>query len=227
MFAFYGNLLSQTIFGNVVYKINPLEVEVKSENPKVKMLYDEMRKRADGQLYFLEFSNVLSRFYKNDVLGIDSHSDEKERLLQKTSSILYGTNDTYYFDKESNRFILKKDDGNLYFLNEKYDWIITAESKKIGEYTCYKATSERKLKNRNGTEYLSSVIAWFAPVLPYNFGPKDFNGLPGLILELQFNKSVYLATKIEVDTNSKAKIELPKGKMIDYKEYEKNFSGKN
>lgn len=114
----------------------------------------------------------------------------------------------------------------MFFLNEKQDWKITSESKKIGVYTCYKAISEKVLVNRNGNEYLSPVVAWFAPELPYSYGPKDFNGLPGLILELQFYKTVYLATKIVVDTNSKNKIELPKGKMTDYKKYQKSFVGK-
>ena len=226
MLAFYGNLFSQSIFGNIVYEIYPLEVEVKSENPKAKLLFEEMKKRAEKQQYYLEFNNNLSKFYKKDVLGVTSDSNEKERLLQKSTIILYGTNDTYFFKKETREIIIKKDDGNLFFLNEKQDWKITSESKKIGVYTCYKAISEKVLVNRNGNEYLSPVVAWFAPELPYSYGPKDFNGLPGLILELQFYKTVYLATKIVVDTNSKNKIELPKGKMTDYKKYQKSFAGK-
>lgn len=221
-----ANIYCQTIFGKVTYSIQPLEMEVKSENPKVKMLHQEMKKRAENQQYFLEFNTTKSRFYKNDVLGVSMHSDEKERLLQKTSSILYGTNDTYYYDKESSRIIIKKDDGNLFFLDEKQDWVITSESKKIGDYICYKATCEKLGMNRNGEKKVTNVIAWFAPILPYSFGPKDFNGLPGLILELHFYKSVFLATNIEVNTTSNKVIELPKGKMIDYKEYQKSFVGK-
>ena len=94
MLAFYGNLFSQSIFGNIVYEIYPLEVEVKSENPKAKLLFEEMKKRAEKQQYYLEFNNNLSKFYKKDVLGVTSDSNEKELLLQKSTIILYGTNDT-------------------------------------------------------------------------------------------------------------------------------------
>lgn len=217
------NSYSQSIFGRVTYGIQPLEIELKSENPKVKLLHQEMKKRAELQQYSLEFNASKSKFYQNDVLTVSVHSDEKEKLLQKTASILYGTNDTYYFDKKANKTIIKKGDGNLFFFNGKQQWLITSEAKKIGDYTCYKATSEKQLKKRDGTVYFSQIVAWFSPALPYSFGPKDFNGLPGLILELQFNKTAYLATKIELETNSKVEIELPKGKMTDYEEYQKSF----
>lgn len=217
---------TQSLSYVIEYTIQPQKVEVDNANSKAKIVFAELEKTAKNQTYLLEFSSSISKFHKKELLATGQLSSEKERLLQKAASVLYGTNDSYFFDKNNAKFIIKKDDGNLFFLNEKQDWKITSESKKIGEYTCYKAISEKVLMNRNGNEYLSPVEAWFAPALPYSYGPKDFNGLPGLILELQFYKTVYLATKIVVDTNSKNKIELPKGKMTDYKKYQKSFAGK-
>lgn len=65
------------------------------------------------------------------------------------------------------------------------------------------------------------TIAWYAPSMPYSFGPKNFSGLPGLVLELQENEVVLYLTKIEF-LDSEAKIEVPdKGIKMTEKEYEK------
>lgn len=217
---------AQSLSGIVEYTIQPQELELNTTDSKVKMMFAEMKQTAKNQVYLLEFSSVISKFYKKEVLSTGSISSEKELLLQKSASILYGTNDSYFFDKNSSKFVIKKDDGNLFFLNEKQDWVITSETKKIGNYLCYKATSEKSGMDKFGKEKSTPVVAWFAPGLPYGFGPKDFNGLPGLILELQFYKPVYLATKIDVDNKATRDIVLPKGKMIDYKVYQKSFVGK-
>ncbi|WCM42524.1 GLPGLI family protein [Flavobacterium sp. CBA20B-1] len=55
-----------------------------------------------------------------------------------------------------------------------YMWNITNETKKIQNYTCYKAT----------TSFRGNTFeAWFTPDIPINAGPWKWYGLPGLILE--------------------------------------------
>lgn len=53
-------------------------------------------------------------------------------------------------------------------------WNITSEEKKIGDYTCRKATIEKD--GRNWT-------AWFTTELPHQAGPRTLTGLPGVVLE--------------------------------------------
>ncbi|MNR33920.1 hypothetical protein D3C85_1516430 [compost metagenome] len=60
-------------------------------------------------------------------------------------------------------------------------------------------------------------MAWFAPILPYGYGPIQFYGLPGLILELKYKNTTYLAARIELtDTLD---IKFPKGRTITEDEY--------
>ena len=65
------------------------------------------------------------------------------------------------------------------------------------------------------------VIAWYTPEIPYNFGPKDYNGLPGLILELQEDNLLISASKISIKLKEKKLIKTPtQGKKVTLREYD-------
>jgi GLPGLI family protein len=71
-----------------------------------------------------------------------------------------------------------------------YKWNITTESKMIDNYSCLKATCQIKGRGRGGAEIDKEIIAYFCPALNYQFGPREFCGLPGLILEVVVDNSV-------------------------------------
>lgn len=59
---------------------------------------------------------------------------------------------------------------------EKFDWKISNDKAKIGEYNTQKATTE--FGGRKWT-------AWFTTELPFQDGPYKFSGLPGLIVKIE------------------------------------------
>lgn len=61
----------------------------------------------------------------------------------------------------------------------QFDWKVENETKKIGNYSCQKASLD--YCNRHWE-------AWFTTDVPLNVGPYIFDGLPGLILELKDSK---------------------------------------
>lgn len=63
-----------------------------------------------------------------------------------------------------------------------FNWQITDEQKKIGNYTCQKAVCEFR-----GRAY----EAWFTSEIPVNDGPWKFHGLPGLIMEVYDTQKHY------------------------------------
>ena len=96
------------------------------------------------------------------------------------------------------------------------NWELTQETKEIGGYTCYKAT----LKNVGNKKKV--LNAWYAPAISVSYGPLQFVGLPGLILQLEKNTVVFTAKKIVLNPIEGVEIEEPKKvKRITQEEYKK------
>jgi len=71
---------------------------------------------------------------------------------------------------------------------DQFNWEISAETKELQGYRLQKATC-----NFSGRKY----TAWFAPEIPIPDGPYKFNGLPGLIMEIEDKKGHYSFKLVE------------------------------
>lgn len=64
------------------------------------------------------------------------------------------------------------------------------------------------------------VTAWYTPQIPVNNGPGEYWGLPGLILEVNADRTTMLCTKIVLNPEDKEEIKKPsKGKVVSRAEY--------
>lgn len=64
------------------------------------------------------------------------------------------------------------------------------------------------------------VTAWYTPQIPVSQGPGEFWGLPGLILEINADRTTILCHKITINPQQKIEIQAPnKGKVISRAEY--------
>lgn len=168
-------------------------------------------KTANQLNFTLTFNNNISFFKLNEYnkdnelysIAIAMVGSEEIYVNKNNKEVLYETND---------KIIIKEN------YNEK-NWKITNELKTIGDFQCYKATYQNNYLDRKGNNRTNEIVAWYAPKLPFSFGPKNYYGLPGLILEVTENKKTYIATKIELSSKV-TNIKLPKGKTITKKEYE-------
>ena len=124
--------------------------------------------------------------------------------------------DTAIISKNTDGTILKNTTLNT-------NWQIQTESKIISSYLCYKAILKIPYVDRKGEARVNEITAWFAPSLPYSYGPKDYNGLPGLIVQLQERKTIYYAALISLTKDKEVKVDFPKGKTISEEEYTKKI----
>ena len=64
------------------------------------------------------------------------------------------------------------------------------------------------------------VTAWFTPQIPVKNGPGEYAGLPGLILEMNIDRTTILCSKIVLNPNEMDEIEPPsKGTKVTREEY--------
>lgn len=139
---------------------------------------------------------------------------------------------------------------------KKLDWQMTNETKQIGQYMCFKAIAIkevdefdwRSMRRRNEEKDAQKetdttntktvvedieipksieVVAWYTPQIPVNQGPGEYWGLPGLILEINADRTTILCTKIVLNPAEKEEIVVPsKGKEITQEEYNKTIKQK-
>jgi GLPGLI family protein len=201
--------------GKVVYEIKSIDFEIK-DNPNATEAVETVRsviEIAKNQTFTLDFNASQSKFSMNESMNSDENKNFK---FYTTLAKISHTSVDYYLDKKEKVLIQKQTSGELLeYKNFEIDWQITKETKNIDGYLCYKAINEIKETNRNNKVITTEYVAWFAPSLPFSFGPRNFSGLPGLILEMKVNNTTFLATKINLQ-EKEIKIEFPKGKRIDY-----------
>lgn len=124
-------------------------------------------------------------------------------------------------------------------------WTLGNETKKIGNYTCFKATtfiptddllwysfSWSRMRTTNDSEEkttevddksvdITEVEAWYTPQIPVRHGPSEYWGLPGLILEVSAGETTMLCSKIILNPSDVIEIEAPsKGSLVTKSEYQ-------
>ena len=124
-------------------------------------------------------------------------------------------------------------------------WTLGNETKKIGNYTCFKATtfiptddllwysfSWSRMRTTNDSEEkttevddksvdITEVEAWYTPQIPVRHGPSEYWGLPGLILEVSAGDTTMLCSKIILNPSDVIEIEAPsKGSVVTKSEYQ-------
>ena len=81
----------------------------------------------------------------------------------------------------------------------KFAWVFGSEVMKIGKFECNKATTSFR-----GRTY----IAWYTTEIVCNFGPWKFNGLPGLIIDIEDVTKTYRWSYVQHNIEGKKNIEI-------------------
>lgn len=211
-------LNSQNKNNIITYQYNIIEnpFENKATNTTTKKIFDDYYKNL------ISYSNKIK--YKLIFNGTkSSYNLEKNLDLDKdkgysTAILITGGIEEFYTDFDK-KIKLKKFDflGDNFIIEnkKKEEWMLTQEQKKIGDYNCFKAILQNVKQNN------PSVLAWYTPEIPYNFGPKGYGNLPGLILELKIGPIIYFASKIELNVSEINEIKKPtNGKIVTEEEFE-------
>jgi GLPGLI family protein len=140
--------------------------------------------------------------------------------------------------------------GKQFLVKDKLqpiEWKMGNETKQIGNYTCFKATTSiptneltwynfswDRLSTKPETKTdstgvvteeievkMTEVEAWYSPQIPVSHGPLEYWGLPGLILEVSADNTTMLCSKIVLNPQETIEIEAAdKGKVVTKQEYQ-------
>lgn len=168
--------------------------------------------------YILKFSANESNYSK--LKKIENEGTQKKINITEIKA----GKGLYYTNIKENTILHQKDAfGEKFIISYPgIKWELVNETKKIGEYLCYKAIGSKNIEGKSGIKNIE-IIAWYTTDIAKNFGPKEFSGLPGLILSLQEGQITYNATKIELNLDKKKiNVKTPKkGKKMTLKEFNK------
>ncbi len=95
-------------------------------------------------------------------------------------------------------------------------WKIGKDQKEILGYACFQATFQQDSNTQ--------VTAWFTPQIEQHNGPSDYQGLPGMILQVDINNGerMVTATAIELkDVDTSVIVPPTKGKEVTAEEFKK------
>lgn len=202
---------SQIQSGEVTYSV-VMKEGITSSNLQHLRFEQELRQELQGLQLRLRFNRTKSQFRLVQTLPFD-YDDVKAQMAINTVN----GNDNYYTDINQRKIIHDKDFlGNsvlILIMMDDQNWKLTQESKRIGEYLCYKAIGQEKFFDKRNEPLILFYNVWYCPELPYSFGPYKTSGLPGLVLEMELGRFTYSATDISF-SNDEVKIDIPNSDQI-------------
>jgi GLPGLI family protein len=199
--------------------------------PEIEAQINEQLKKAFEKTYTLEFDKTASLYKEQEKLDKPATGDHITIAVNFS-----GGEGTQYKNLKDKTSVTESEIFGKEFLImdsiPKTDWKLGTETKKIGNYTCYKATSVIKPKETtNGDKAIALtdgplkdiiVTAWYTPEIPVSHGPGNYGGLPGLILEVNDGQTTLLCSKITLNPKEKLVIKAPKkGSKVTRAEYDK------
>lgn len=238
--AVFTAVNAQDFQGVATYKTQR-QVDIKLDSTKMN---DEMHQKMIAMMKKQFQKTFTLSFNKEESIYKQEEELDKPNVgmgdgIQIVSIGGGGGSDVLYKNTKEQRFSEQVDTyGKIFLVKdgiEKIDWELGSETKYIGEYQCYKATYSKMVEkprvvfnNENEEEEEKepemeerTVTAWYTLQIPVNNGPDNYQGLPGLILEVHDGKLTIVCSKIVLNPKDKIDIKEPeKGKVVNQEKYE-------
>ncbi|MFY9241927.1 MAG: GLPGLI family protein [Polaribacter sp.] len=238
---------AQNFTGKATYKTSSKSNIRFGENQEgiTDKMQEELQKRLqkmNQKTFFLEFDKFTSVYEEEEQLEAPKPQVGGNNVMVMSFGGS-GNGSIYFKNIQEKRFVNQTEIMSKAFLVKdslpKYNWELSSETKNIGNYTCYKATFSREVENVsmslvNGeskevkTKETKVTTAWYTLQVPISNGPSEYQGLPGLILEINDGTNLIVCTEIVLNPSETIKIDEPeKGKIVSQSEYNEIQREKN
>jgi len=235
-----SNVKAQDFQGEATYK-SKRKVDIKLDSTQMgsemadQMM--EMLKKQFEKTYILDFNKEESIYKEEEALAAPQPQG------MNVVMVMSGGSDVLYKNIKEKRFTNQNESfSKVFLIKDKLndiEWILGEETKNIGDYTCFKATTTREIEDIesdvsfNGDKDLSTtdeapkmkeitITAWYTPQIPVSAGPGNYHGLPGLILEVNDGSETVICSKIVINPKNASEIVEPDtGKELTQEAYDK------
>ena len=219
--------------GFAIYKFNERSTKLSvKNNPNVsaetlKKIEDHMNEKSEKK-FTLTFNSFESLY-----------SDEEKNAKKNKFELITrcGNEGDLYKNIKENRFLVENEFmGDTILIQDLlpiWNWELLNETKIIEGYKCFKAKAIVKdniLKENNCKQSIindsvltkeTELFCWYTSEIPISQGPAKFYGLPGLILEVNYDDTNILCLKVIPNSKEKFDIKIPKkGTLVSQKEFE-------
>jgi len=233
---FHGQAVyeSKTKSKGLTMKINGMDAD-----PAQMKAFQERMDKMNEVTFFLNFNKFESVYEEEQKL--EAPTGKSGIMMVKSGG---DKAKTYKNIKEKMSMVEEDFFGKEFLVTDSlpdWKWELQSETKKIGDYTCYKAVSIKRVTEKDMEEYNEEkkkqnektnffviepketiTTVWYTPEIPVSQGPGNFWGLPGLILEASYDDTIILCSKIVLNPKNKTEIKkLKKGKKVSRAEYDK------
>ena len=235
------SLFAQDFQGVATYKTQR-KLDLKIDSTQVgggemqKQIMDMLKKEFQ-KTFILTFDKNTSVYKEDEALAPPSTGS---RMIFISSD---GGSDVLFKDIINQSITNQKETfGKQFIIKDRLkpiQWELHSDTKNIGNYTCYKATYTKEIEESMMTFSSSdeeqkeeepttapvmktiTVTAWYTPQIPVSNGPESYQGLPGLILEVNDGDLTILCSKITINPKKAIEISEPKkGKQVTQEEYD-------
>ena len=207
------SLIAQDFQGTASYKTQR-KLDIKIDSIQAGGMQDEimaMLKKQFEKTYILTFDKEESLYKEEESLAPPSAGGSV--VFISTT----GGSGELYKNIKAQRYVQQSDLlGKIFLIQDSLKtnaWKLQSATKNIGIYSCFKATLEREVESISEmdevTKETQTVTAWYTPQIPVSNGPEQFQGLPGLILELSYDSQTILCSKISLNPSKPIKIKEP------------------
>lgn len=170
---------------NIYYKVNfsdnSLSLEDRREAVCMLQLGDHVSKFFDYNQ--IRKDSLNEKFSKQDMIG-SKEMGELLKIRVLWNNVIFKNNDSITVQDRFRKVYQYKES------QPKLNWILEKGDKNILGYKCKKATVKYR-----GRDY----VAWYTNDIPVSNGPYMFNGLPGLIMEIEDSDKKYHFVAIAID----------------------------
>ena len=232
------SISAQEFSGSATYKTHrkssiELDSTTMAANPGIQKQLEVQMRKMFQKTYILDFTKSESMFKQKQEL--DGPKVPKSNGAIIMIGGMAGGTDVLYKNIKEKRMANKTDlMGKIFLIKDNlvsYDWELTGETKNIGNYTCYKAVFEKEeesieikmidgeVKEEKGIKK-RTIIAWYTTDIPISNGPKNYGGLPGLILEVNDGNETIMCSELVLNPSKTIDIKEPtKGKQVSRKKF--------